>query len=153
MSSAHASTATATAYARRRRRIRCYTVVRATTVADVVDVIRVDGHVAPRTGPLPLGVGALSPGMARRTSDSADAGGRPPPADATLRLMYNSQQQLADDALPSVFFEELQECRRAGKWRWPRVQRDAAPRKTGDGERDACPVDAERVRVVATHWG
>ena len=86
--------------------------VPAATVADVVDVVRVDGHVA-WAGPLPVGVGALSPGMARRTADASDAGGRPPPADATLRLMYNSQQQLADDALPSVFVEELQECWRA----------------------------------------
>ena len=57
--------------------------VRATTVADVVDVVRVDGG---GPGPLPFGVGALSPGMARRTSDSAaDAGSRlATPADATL---------------------------------------------------------------------
>ena len=47
--------------------------VRNAAVADVVDVVRVNGW----SGPLPLGVGALSPGMARRTSDSADAGGLP----------------------------------------------------------------------------
>ena len=126
---------------------------RGAAVADVVDVVRVDGHIAWGAGPLPVGVGALPSGMARRASDASDPSRRPPPADTTLRLMYNSQQQLADDALPSVFVEELQHSRLARERRRPRVQRDAAPRKTGDGERDACPVDPERVCVVATHWG
>ena len=99
--------------ARRRRRLRSESMVPAATVADVVDVVRIDGHVAPWAGPLPVGVGALSPGMDRRAADASDPSRRPPPADTTLRLMYNSQQQLADDALPSVFVEELQECWRA----------------------------------------
>ena len=124
-----------------------------TTVADIVDVVRVDGHVSPWAGPLPVGVGALSAGVARRASDAPDASGGPPPADATLRLMYNSQQQLADDAPPLAFVEELQECWRARERRRSRVQRDAAARETGDGERDARSVDSEGVRVVATHWG
>ena len=75
-------------HSRRCGRLRRESVVRGAAVADVVDVVRVDGHVAPSwAGPLPVGVGALSPGVARRASDASDAGGRlATPADATLRL-------------------------------------------------------------------
>ena len=67
--------------------------------------------------------------------------------------MYNSQKQLADGALPSVFVEELQECWRAGEGRRASVQRDTAARETRDRERDTRSVNAKGLRVVATHWG
>ena len=57
---------------------------RGAAVADVVDVVRVDGHIAPWAGPLPVGVGALSPRLARRAADASDPSRRPPPADAAL---------------------------------------------------------------------
>ena len=84
-----------------RRRLRRDAMVRDAAVADVVNVVRVDGG---GPGSLSLGVGAVSSRLARRATDASDAGGRPAPADATLRLYNytNNSWRVASSASRSV---------------------------------------------------